>query len=164
MGSSCFPHSPSSSSSYSPYSSKSVFFYSFSKNGGFHAMNRTTRACIRQENPNEGVSCKRKAIRFVGISVLPFLQLKAKPLESLAIEKAGLGMADQTQNAEQTLQRVTSPTSFLSLLNGLGIFSSVLLGALYALTRKEKVAAEAEIKSARMLLTYQKAVPDDDST
>lgn len=110
-------------------------------------MNRTTMACIRQEKPNEGVLCKRKAILFVGISVLPFLQLKAKPLEGLAIEKAGLGMADQTQKAEQTLQRVTSPTSFLSLLNGLGIFSSVLLGALYALTRKEKVAAEAIIKS-----------------
>ncbi|KAG5537661.1 hypothetical protein RHGRI_024942 [Rhododendron griersonianum] len=164
MGSSCFPHSPSPSScsAYSPFSSQSVFFYSFSRNGGFKGKNRTrtTMACIHQENPNDGVFCKRRAILFVGISVLPFLQLKAKPLEGLATEEPGLGMADQKQKAEQILQGDASPNSFLSLLNGFGIFSSVLLGALYVLTRKEQIATEAIIESLISKLNKKEAIID----
>lgn len=38
-------------------------------------------------------------------------------------------------------------TSFVSLLNGIGIVSSGLLGALYALAQKEKSAAVATIET-----------------
>jgi len=40
-------------------------------------------------------------------------------------------------------------TSFVSLLNGIGIISSGLLGALYALAQKEKLAAVATIETVR---------------
>lgn len=49
--------------------------------------------------------------------------------------------------AQQTVQGDASQNSFLSVLNGLGIFSSGVLGALYALARKEKIATEATIES-----------------
>lgn len=44
-------------------------------------------ASLRQEDPNDAVSCKRRAIMLVGISVLPFLQLRANALEGLATSK-----------------------------------------------------------------------------
>lgn len=42
-------------------------------------------------------------------------------------------------------------TSFVSLLNGIGIVSSGLLGALYALAQKEKSAAVATIETVKLL-------------
>ena len=48
---------------------------------------------------------------------------------------------------QQTLQGDASPNPLLFLLNGLGIFSSGLLGALYAFAMKEKIANEAIIES-----------------
>lgn len=45
------------------------------------------------------------------------------------------------------LQRDVPPNNVLSLLNGLGIFSSGVLGALYALAQREKTAQNAEIES-----------------
>jgi hypothetical protein len=42
--------------------------------------------------------------------------------------------------------------SFVSLLNGIGIVSSGLLGALYALTQKEKSAAVATIETVSLYL------------
>jgi len=40
--------------------------------------------------------------------------------------------------------------SFLSLLNGIGIFSSGVLGALYTLSQKEKSAADATIETVSL--------------
>ena len=48
---------------------------------------------------------------------------------------------------QQTLQGDASPNPSLSLLNGLGVFVSGVLGALYALARKETIASEATIDS-----------------
>ncbi|GMP34813.1 hypothetical protein CsSME_00007531 [Camellia sinensis var. sinensis] len=49
---------------------------------------------------------------------------------------------------QQTLHGDASPNPLLFLLNGLGIFSSGLLGALYAFAMKEKIANEAIIESS----------------
>lgn len=42
---------------------------------------------MHHEGPNEDVHRKRRAMLFVGISVLPFLQLKARALEGLGTSK-----------------------------------------------------------------------------
>lgn len=44
------------------------------------------------------------------------------------------------------IQKYTPPNPFLSLLNGLGIFSTGVLAAFYALTRKEKKATEETLE------------------
>ncbi|XP_058226854.1 MAR-binding filament-like protein 1-1 isoform X2 [Rhododendron vialii] len=69
-------------------------------------------------------------------------------------------MADQKQKPKQILQGDASPNSFLSLLNGFGIFSSVLLGALYVLTRKEQIATEAIIESLISKLNKKEVIID----
>lgn len=79
MGSSWFTHSLSPSSSPSLNSSQSVLPYSFPRNG---RKNRTAKACMHRDSPTDSVFLKRRAILFLGISVVPFLQLKAtKALE-----------------------------------------------------------------------------------
>lgn len=40
-------------------------------------------ASLRQDDFNENVSKKRRAVLLVGISVLPFLKLRARALEDL---------------------------------------------------------------------------------
>lgn len=40
-------------------------------------------ACMGQEDPMEIVFRRKRAVLFLGISVLPFLQLRAKALEGL---------------------------------------------------------------------------------
>lgn len=52
---------------------------------------------------------------------------------------------------QETVQGA-SQNPFLSLLNGLGIFSTGVLGAFYALARKEKMASEATIESVNNIL------------
>ena len=44
-------------------------------------------ASLRQEDSKDGVCSMRRAILFVGISVLPLLQLRATALEGLATSK-----------------------------------------------------------------------------
>lgn len=48
---------------------------------------------------------------------------------------------------QQALQEDSPPNPFLSLLNGLGIFASGVLGSLYALDQKEKAASQTTIES-----------------
>ncbi|GFZ07996.1 MAR binding filament-like protein 1 [Actinidia rufa] len=55
------------------------------------------------------------------------------------------------------LQGDASPNPSLSLLNGLGVFGSGVLGALYALARKEKIASEAMIDSMTKNLNEKEA-------
>ncbi|KAL7222226.1 hypothetical protein ACSBR1_024025 [Camellia fascicularis] len=163
MGISCFSHSPLYHSqslfpSYSSlYTSQSVFFYSFPRNGGHSRKNRTPQACMHRVNPNDGDFFKRRVIALVGFSLLPFLQLKAQALEGLATEESETRTAEQKQKAEQTLQGDASPNPFLFLLNGLGIFSSGLLGALYAFAMKEKIANEAIMESMTNKLNEKEA-------
>lgn len=45
---------------------------------------------MQHPEPNDGVLCQRRAILFMGISVLPFLNLKAKAFENLASDKLGM--------------------------------------------------------------------------
>ncbi|KAI8019070.1 MAR-binding filament-like protein 1-1 [Camellia lanceoleosa] len=112
---------------------------------------------MHRVNPNDGVFFKRRLIALVGFSLLPFLQLKAQALEGLATEESETRTAEQKQKAEQTLQGDASPNPFLFLLNGLGIFSSGLLGALYAFAMKEKIANEAIIESMTNKLNEKEA-------
>lgn len=81
---------------------------------------------------------------FVGISALPFLRLRARALE----EEGKVTM--QGESDQETAPQNNAPSNpFLSLLNGLGVFSSGVLGALFALTQTEKKAAEATLESMK---------------
>lgn len=48
---------------------------------------------------------------------------------------------------QQALQRDAAPNPILSILNGLGIFSSGVIGAFYGLAQKEKKATDAIVES-----------------
>lgn len=48
-----------------------------------------------------------------------------------------------------------APNPSVSVLNGLGVFSSGVLGSLYALAQKEKTAANATIESVSPFLIEQ---------
>ena len=72
VGSSCFLHSPLCQSRFpSSSASQPMFLYS----------------CTRNAETNHSVHLKRRAILFVGITVLPLLQLKARAFEGLATSK-----------------------------------------------------------------------------
>lgn len=63
-------------------SQSSVFLYA--RNADTKRRNRvSTMASLRQDDFNENVSKKRRAVLLVGISVLPFLKLRARALEDL---------------------------------------------------------------------------------
>lgn len=94
MGSSCFLHSPLSLSRF-PSSSYPFFVYSSSRNAEAKRRRALPMASLRQEDPNDAVSRKRRAIMLVGISVLPFLQLRANALEGLATSKFNFSCAFQ---------------------------------------------------------------------
>ncbi|KAB1218588.1 MAR-binding filament-like protein 1-1 [Morella rubra] len=105
-------------------------------------------AFMHHEGPNEDVHRKRRAMLFVGISVLPFLQLKARALEGLGTKESELKKPEENHKAKEEIEVDAPPNPLLFLLNGLGIFSSGLLGALYALAQREKTATNAAIESA----------------
>ncbi|KAJ6884661.1 hypothetical protein NC652_031611 [Populus alba x Populus x berolinensis] len=44
---------------------------------------RVVFACMGQEDPKDNVFSKKRAVLFLGNSVLPFLQLRARALEGL---------------------------------------------------------------------------------
>ncbi|CAB4303175.1 unnamed protein product [Prunus armeniaca] len=158
-------------------------------------------ASLRQEDPNDAVSCKRRAIMLVGISVLPFLQLRANALEGLATRQSSTheyfgirvshhamwlkstegatypsrkemipsGCCSSQQTGESELKNpeerkkaepseINAPSNpVLSLLNGLGIFSSGILGALYGLAWAEKKATDATVESIKTKLKEKEA-------
>ena len=92
VGSSCFLHSPLCqsrflSSSSSSSSSQPMFLYSCTRNAETKKKNIAPMASMHHEDPNHSVHLKRRAILFVGITVLPLLQLKARALEGLATSK-----------------------------------------------------------------------------
>lgn len=89
MGSSCFLQSPcphslfasssSHSSSLSP--SHAPFFFS-PRNARNRKKLRLVMARMGAETPNDSDICNRRLILFVGISVLPLLQLRARAFEA----------------------------------------------------------------------------------
>ncbi|XP_041002132.1 MAR-binding filament-like protein 1-1 isoform X2 [Juglans microcarpa x Juglans regia] len=205
-GSPCYLHPPPLCQSRLPSSSsQSTFLYSCSRNAGTKRKNVAPMASLQREDPKDGVHCKRRAILFVGISILPLLQLTARALERVGARKAARGrrqirekaenrdfnlnesgLKKQEENQEEKqalqidappnplqsaaalnplqrdappnpLQRDVPPNNVLSLLNGLGIFSSGVLGALYALAQREKTAQNAEIESMKSQLKEKEA-------
>ncbi|KAI5660574.1 hypothetical protein M9H77_29367 [Catharanthus roseus] len=125
-----YPQFSTSSSlcSSSSSTSQSICFFYCTKTPHNRRKHMKVTARMNQEAQDGSV---RRTILFVGISVLPLLKLRAAD----ALESVTAGQA--------------SKNSFLSLLNGLGIFGSGVLGALYALSRKEKATSEATIESLR---------------
>lgn len=90
MGSSCFLHSPICQSRF-PSSSQSIFFFSCTRNAETKRKKSIgPMASMRHEDPNNSVHCKRRAILFVGISILPLLQLRAGALEGTGTRKLTL--------------------------------------------------------------------------
>jgi hypothetical protein len=105
-------------------------------------------ASLNQEDGYEYdvASAKRRAFLLVGISVLPFLQLRSPALADERGNEIKTSKVDlETEVA--VVSEGTSPNPFLALLNGLGIFSAGVLGALYALARQDTKAAEETIES-----------------
>ncbi|KAJ0436584.1 hypothetical protein HanHA300_Chr16g0592401 [Helianthus annuus] len=73
-----------------PSSSQPLFFnFCHTKPHDF-TKTRKVYACIQPNEPNDDVFCHRRAILFMGISVLPFLNLKAKAFENLAPHESGM--------------------------------------------------------------------------
>ena len=88
VGSSCFLHSPLCQSRFpSSSASQPMFLYSCTRNAETKKKNIAPMASMHHEDPNHSVHLKRRAILFVGITVLPLLQLKARALEGLATSK-----------------------------------------------------------------------------
>nr|XP_027126077.1 MAR-binding filament-like protein 1-1 [Coffea arabica] len=113
-------------------------------------------ACMSQETGNERSSGARRFVLFVGFSVIPVLKLTAKAFESWPQDGSDLKSVEQDRRAEQKHQGDASHNPFVSLLSGLGILGSGVLGALYMLSLKEKATSEAAIESMRTKLKEKK--------
>ncbi|KAH8489986.1 hypothetical protein H0E87_022487 [Populus deltoides] len=101
-----FPSSTSSSSS-SCSSSQPLSFHvkKNSNNNEMTGRRRVVSACMGQEDPKDIVFSKKRAVLFLGISVLPFLQLRARALEGLVTSGSSLGEGDHcTLSALETVQ------------------------------------------------------------
>ncbi|XP_018441539.1 MAR-binding filament-like protein 1 isoform X2 [Raphanus sativus] len=87
--------------------------------------------------PHDVVALKRRAFVIAGLSVIPFFQLRSPALADER-DDSEIKTSKLIQETEVAVSEGTSsPNTFLSLLNGLGIFSSGVLGALCALDRKD---------------------------
>ncbi|KFK38951.1 hypothetical protein AALP_AA3G181200 [Arabis alpina] len=148
IGGSCL--APSLHSRFLPSSPcSSQFVLLSSSNVAKFKRSRAPSASLRREDGSEyDASVKRRAFVLVGISVLPFLQL---PSRAMADERDnGIKTSKLNQETEVAVSEGTSsPNPFLSLLNGLGIFSAGVLGALYALARKDARTAEETVESLK---------------
>ncbi|CAA7057956.1 unnamed protein product [Microthlaspi erraticum] len=147
IGGSCFAPSPPLHSRFFP-SSSSPSQLLCSSNVAKFKRRRPPSASLRREDANgEDASVKRRAFILVGVSVLPFLQFQSP---AMADERdSEIKTSKLNQEAEVAVSEGTSPNPFLSLLNGLGIFSAGVLGALYALARKDTAMAEETIESLK---------------
>ncbi|XP_047158579.1 MAR-binding filament-like protein 1-1 [Vigna umbellata] len=123
---------------------------SFSSSSGYRPKTKLrapTSSCLGQQDP----VCSKRTILLTSIALLPFRRLKRAPaLEPPAgtpTEENEVKTQEDNQEAETAPEVETPSNSFLSLLNGIGIFSSGVLGALYTLSQKEKAAADATIET-----------------
>ncbi|KAF6172883.1 hypothetical protein GIB67_035437 [Kingdonia uniflora] len=162
MGSSCFLQSPFTHSllmTSSSTSSPSFFLFSFSRN----SKNSTKKSRIvslgtsnyHQDSNFDADFSKRKGILVLGISALPFLQLKATAVESLVKDERNIVTSTEDNNSE--LQQEAPLNPILSLLNTVGIIGSGVLGALYTLAQKEKTTTEATIESLKNKLVEKES-------
>ncbi|KAE8700642.1 MAR binding filament-like protein 1, putative isoform 2 [Hibiscus syriacus] len=177
IGSSCYLQAPISNS-------QSVYFNLRNAESNRRRSFRPPMASLSHQDPNDHVSRKRRAVLLVGISILPLLQLRANaldvsalipfrkkrrniPLNGSGTTTLGLfGYENEAQNelnkpegkrkAEEA-QGNSPPNSFLSLLNGLGIFGTSVLGSLYALVQKEKKATNEALESIKIKLQEKEA-------
>ncbi|XP_019198862.1 PREDICTED: MAR-binding filament-like protein 1-1 [Ipomoea nil] len=168
MASSCFLQSPcphslfvySSSSSHSSLlsPSHSPFFFS-PRNARNGKKLRPAMARMGAETPNDSDICNRRLILFAGISILPLLQLRARALEVSPADISELKATDQKQEVERKIQggESQSQNPFLSLLNGFGFYGTGVLGALYALARKEKAISDEALESMSAKLEEKEA-------
>ncbi|KAF2301302.1 hypothetical protein GH714_022497 [Hevea brasiliensis] len=72
-------------------------------------------------------------------------------------KESELKTPEDNSKEQLALQRYTPPNPFLSLLNVLGVFGTGVIGALYALTKKEKKATETAIESMTAKLKEKEA-------
>lgn len=82
MATSCFP--PFSASSSSLCSSQFTPLLSCPRNTQRCRKKRPVMASMHSENQKESNVCNRRSILFVGFSVLPLLNLRARALEGLS--------------------------------------------------------------------------------
>lgn len=89
----------------------------------------------------------------MGVAVLPFLKFNTADAAVEGIlsspKESEVKIPEDKKLGEAAPEMEKPSTSFVSLLNGIGIISSGLLGALYALAQKEKLAAVATIETVR---------------
>lgn len=114
---------------------------------------------MQQHDPNKDDFCQRRAILFMGVSVLPFLNLKARAVENSAPDESEDSARAQERNqiAEVPTNGDSSPNPFITLSSGLGIVASGVLGAFYALAQKEKSANMMTIESMTAKLVEKEA-------
>ncbi|XP_009615181.1 MAR-binding filament-like protein 1-1 [Nicotiana tabacum] len=161
MGSSCFPQSPLSHSLFSASSSSlcssqlTPLLISPRNAQNCKKKRPATMLCMHSENQKEVDFCSRRTILFVGFSVLPLLNLRANAVEGLSVDSQ-VKAQPQKEETEQTIQG-NAENPFFSLLNGLGVFGSGVLGSLYALARNEKALSDATIESMKNKLKEKEA-------
>ncbi|KAK7816637.1 mar-binding filament-like protein 1-1 [Quercus suber] len=145
VGSSCFLHSPLCQSRFlassSSSSSQPMFLYSCTRNAETKRKNIAPMASMHHEDPNHSVHLKRRAILFVGITVLPLLQLKARALEGLATEESELMKPEENQNAEMKSQLKEKEAAIASLERN---FESKLLKEQEERTKQLRKAKEEQ--------------------
>ncbi|KAI3848436.1 hypothetical protein MKW92_023096 [Papaver armeniacum] len=137
--------------------SQPFFFYSQIQKNVNKKPRLVTMASIHHENPNESNYSKRRTVLLLGISALPFLQLKGR---ADAAEEAGDIVPGENQNVEELNQGEAPGNPFLSLLNAVGIMGTGVLGALNILGQQEKTSAEATIKTLENKLIEKEALKD----
>ncbi|MFS7974244.1 hypothetical protein Hanom_Chr09g00866301 [Helianthus anomalus] len=71
-------------------SSQPHFFYSHHRKPHEFGKRRRIYACMQHHDPNDDVFCHRRAFLFMGVAVLPFLNLKARAFENLAPDESGM--------------------------------------------------------------------------
>nr|GEU64220.1 hypothetical protein [Tanacetum cinerariifolium] len=104
--------------------------------------------------PNDDAFCHRRAFLFMGLSVLPFLNLKAKAAQNLELENPA--RAQELDQISETHGGASS-NPFITLSSGIGILTSGVLGAFYALAQKQKSANLATIESMTTKLVEKEA-------
>ncbi|KAK6795845.1 hypothetical protein RDI58_009300 [Solanum bulbocastanum] len=152
MATSCFPHSAFSASSSSLCSSQFIPLLSCPRIAQRCRNKRPVMASMHSENQKGSDFCNRRTILFVGFSVLPLLNLRARALEGLSTDSQGQPQKEETESIlscnQQTIQG-SAGNPFISLLNGLGVVGSGVLGSLYALARNEKAVSDATTESMK---------------
>ncbi|XP_078432244.1 MAR binding filament-like protein 1 [Wolffia australiana] len=105
-------------------------------------------SAVKVEKARACGGAQRRALVLVGLSSIPFFQLPALAfVEGLDLERI----------SEKEPQDQASGSPLISLLNEIGIVGSGVLGALYAITSKEKTEMESSIASMNTALSQKEA-------